>query len=76
MDSGFDGKEREAEADRFFESRRQNQQYDEVEYIKKENLRLLELISNLKKDGYTYDQSRKRMTVCGSCGEQLKNAKL
>ncbi len=33
---------------------------------------LMELVSNLVKDGFTYDQVNRKMLVCGVCGDQLK----
>ena len=72
MDMGFDGQDRIDEAERFFTARKNNAQYSEIEHLKKENLKLLELISNLQKDGYTYDQLTRKMIVCESCAKQLK----
>lgn len=68
MDSGFDSKE----ADRFFDHRKKEQEYNELERLKKENFRLAELILNLKKDGFTYDQVNRKMIVCEACGKNIK----
>ncbi len=72
MDSGFDGKSREAEADRFFDRKRTNNMAEEFERVRNENIKLLEHIAMLHKDGYTYDQLNRKMLVCELCGKNIK----
>ncbi len=42
-----------------------------LQYLEKENMRLMEHIVFLKKNGYTYDQVTNRMLLCDQCGAKL-----
>ena len=57
------------------EQRRQNEYVaylrKEIHDLVKKEMKLLEHISFLKKEGYTYDQVNRKMIVCDSCGKKL-----
>ncbi len=42
-----------------------------LQHLEKENMRLMEHIVFLKKNGYTYDQVTNRMLLCDRCGANL-----
>lgn len=74
MDSGFDGKRREEEADRFFGHKnrlREEKREDRIKFLEKQNTELMEHIVYLKKNGYTYDQLTTKMNLCDRCGGEL-----
>ena len=49
----------------------QTREQELIDHLQKENIRLLELLSNMKKDGFTYDQLTRKMIVCEACGKDL-----
>lgn len=74
MDSGFDGKRREEEADRFFGHKkrlREEERENRIKFLEKQNTELMEHIVYLKKNGYTYDQLTTKMNLCDRCGDEL-----
>ncbi len=48
-----------------------NKMIGRLQYLEKENMRLMEHIVFLKKNGYTYDQVTSRMLLCDICGANL-----
>ncbi len=43
-----------------------------VDYLEKKNMKLMEHMVFLKKNGYTYDQINSRMLLCDRCGKSLR----
>ncbi len=43
-----------------------------IKELSEQNQRLLEIIYNMKKDGFTYDPLTHRKIVCDKCGEAVK----
>lgn len=74
LDEGFDSRSID-DANKYFEARNRSAKDAEIERLRQHNIELLELVANLKKDGYTYDQLTRKIIVCEACGKMLKDNK-
>ena len=45
---------------------------EQLEACNKQRFELMELVSNLVKDGFTYDQVNRKMLVCEKCGDEIR----